>query len=199
MFFYRDSFGSGMGPGPETIDYQVFQAGAYSISANQIQLVTQPALSTPIPGPSTIAIAALGQGVDGQLALRGTQGVRITAGPAPALPTESVTTNGVEVRTGAIGTLTLHRGLLPTDQKVDLTPLGVSINAGSGKVSIESLVEITLSVAGGLSTIKLDPDGITIEGLQIKQLAKLQAELQTLANKVTAQLNELTSLLHKVT
>jgi len=44
----------------------------------------------------------------------------------------------------------------------------ITVDAGAAKVTIQSLSEITLSVAGGVSTITLTPAGITIQGPLIK-------------------------------
>ena len=52
-----------------------------------------------------------------------------------------------------------------------------------GQVTIKSLTEITLSVAEGMTKIKLGPEGVTIEALQIKLSAQLQAEIQGLMSK----------------
>jgi hypothetical protein len=100
--------------------------------------------------------------------VRGSQGVRVTAGPPPLQPTASDSTNGVEIVVGEMQNVTLQRGLLPVDQKIEMTLSGITVDAGLGKVTIQSLTQITLSVAGGLSTITLTPAGITIQGLLVQ-------------------------------
>ncbi len=92
----------------------------------------------------------------------------ITAGPPPLPPTASDSTNGVEIAVGELQNVTLQRGLLPIDQKIEMTPGSITVDAGVGTVTIQSLTQITLSVAGGLSTITLGPEGITIQGLMVK-------------------------------
>lgn len=82
------------------------------------------------------------------------------------LPSDS--TNGVEIVVGEMQNVTIQRGLLPVDQKIEMIPSGITVDAGLGKVTIQSLTEITLSVAGGLSTITLTPAGITIQGLLVQ-------------------------------
>jgi len=94
--------------------------------------------------------------------------VCITAGPPPLPPTASDSTNGVEIAVGELQNVTLQRGLLPIDQKIEMTPGSITVDAGVGTVTIQSLTQITLSVAGGLSTITLGPEGITIQGLMVK-------------------------------
>jgi hypothetical protein len=54
------------------------------------------------------------------------------------------------------------------DQKIEMTPGNITIDGGVGTITIQSLTEITLSVAGGLSSITLTPAGITIQGLLVQ-------------------------------
>jgi hypothetical protein len=49
-----------------------------------------------------------------------------------------------------------------------MTPSGITVDGGAMPITIQSLTEITLSVAGGLNTIKLAPTGITIQGAIIQ-------------------------------
>ncbi len=178
--------GAGTGGGPDSRDHVKSIEGSFTVTANQVALISRHPLPPAVPSPNVITILA-GEmvGMDGLVNLRGNQGVRITAGPPPLPPTESPSTNGVEIEIGEMGKFTLQRGLLPIDQKVEITQEGVTIDAGAGKVTIKSLTEITLSVAEGMTTIKLGPDGVTIEALQIKLSAQLLAEIQGLMNKVT--------------
>jgi hypothetical protein len=106
--------------------------------------------------------------MSGQVNVRGDQGVRLTAGPPPLPPTDSDSTNGVEIMVGETQNVTIQRGLLPVDQKIEMTPSGITVDAGMGTVTIQSLTQITLSVAGGLSTITLGPEGVTIQGVLVK-------------------------------
>jgi hypothetical protein len=115
-----------------------------------------------------ITILAAGMGTDGLVNVRGSQGVRITSGPPLLPPTSSDATDGVEVIASEAQKITIQRGLLPVDQKIELTPSGISVDAGIGEITIQSLTKITLSVAGGLSTITLGPEGVTIQGILVK-------------------------------
>ena len=161
-------FGGGTGGGPDPADRTESADGVFSIAANQVQLLSRPPLPPGIPKPNVITVLATGLGSDGQVNVRGTKGVRITAGPPPLPPTESTSTQGVEIVVGQMEKVTIKRGLLPVDQKIEMTPTGITVDAGMGKVTIQSLTEITLSVAGGLSTITLGPQGVTIKGLLIQ-------------------------------
>jgi len=108
-------------------------------------------------------------GTGGQVNVRGNQGVRITAGPPPLPPTDSDSTDGVEIAVGELQKVTIQRGLIPgVDQKIEMTPSGITVDAGAMPVTIQSLTQITLSVAGGLNTITLTPTGITIQGVLIQ-------------------------------
>jgi hypothetical protein len=158
----------GTGGGPESSNYVQSIEGAYSVEANQVQFVSRPPMPPAVPGPNVITILAAGLGTDGKVDVRGSQGVRITAGPPPLPPTTSESTDGVEIMVGETQNVTFHRGIVPVDQKIEMTPSGITVDAGTGTVTIQSLTQITLSVAGGLSTITLGPEGVTIQGLMIK-------------------------------
>ncbi len=161
--------GGGTGGGPDSPDRIESADGTFSISANQVQLLSRPPLPPGVPMPSVITIVAPGMGTDGKVDVRGSQGVRVTAGPPPLPPTTSDSTNGVEIIVGEVQNVTIQRGLLPgVDQKIEMTPSGITVDAGAMPVTIQSLTQITLSVAGGLSTIVLGPEGITIQRILIQ-------------------------------
>jgi hypothetical protein len=161
--------GGGSGGGPqEGGTYQSYD-GLFGITANQVHLVTRPPLPPASPAPFIINILAAGMGTDGRVEVRGSQGVRITAGPPPLPPTSSESTNGAEIIVGEAQNVTIQRGLIPgVDQKIEMTPSGITVDGGAMPITIQSLTEITLSVAGGLNTIKLAPEGITIQGAIIQ-------------------------------
>jgi hypothetical protein len=56
------------------------------------------------------------------------------------------------------------------DQKIEMTPSGITVDGGAMPVTIQSLTQIKLSVCGGLSTITLGPDGVTIMGLPLVKI-----------------------------
>lgn len=161
--------GAGSGGGPSSPDRVESFNGTYGIKANQVEVLCMPPLPPAIPGPSVITLAATGLAMDGLVNVRGSQGVRVTAGPPLLPPTNSASTNGVEVVVGEAQNISLQRGLLPAiDQKIEMAPASITIDAGAGSVTIQSLTEITLSVAGGMSSITLTPTGITIQGLLVQ-------------------------------
>jgi len=159
--------GAGTGGGPDAKFHAQSHDGRFSISANQVLLTSRPSLAPVIPDPYVITILAAGMAMDGIVNVGGSQGVRVTAGPPLLPPTGSDSTNGVEVVVGETQNVTLQRGLLPVDQKIEMTPSGITVDAGAMPVTIQSLTQIKLSVAGGVNTITLSPEGITIQGLMI--------------------------------
>lgn len=160
-----ETIGGGSGGGKD--HSQTFD-GKFAVAANQVELLSRPPMPPDVPGPNVITLLAAGMGMDGKVDVRGSQGVRVTAGPPPLPPTSSDATNGVEIIVGELQNVTIQRGLLPVDQKIEMTPTGITIDAGAGTLTIQSLTQITLSVAGGLSTITLGPQGVTIQGLVIQ-------------------------------
>jgi hypothetical protein len=180
-----ENIGGGTGGGPGGANQDHSADGTYTIAANQITLHSRPPLPPVIPGANVITILAGGLGIDGLVNVRGSQGVRITAGPPPLPATASDLTNGVEILTGETGSLTLQRGLLPEiDQKMEMTPTGITIDGGMGKVTIKSMTQIELSVAEGLAKITLGPEGVTIQALQINLSAQVQAQIQGLMTQL---------------
>jgi hypothetical protein len=163
------NLGAGSGGGEETTDHAHSFDGTYTLSANAVELLSRPPLPPAAPGPFVINILASGMGMDGNVNVRGSQGVRITAGPPPLPATSSESTNGVEIMVGEVQNVTIQRGLLPgVDQKIEMTPSGITVDGGAMPVTIQSLTQITLSVAGGLSTITLGPQGVTIQGILVQ-------------------------------
>jgi hypothetical protein len=70
---------------------------------------------------------------------------------------------------GETQNVTIQRGIIPgVDQTVEMTPAGITVDGGTMPVTVKSLTQITLSVAGGLSSITLGPEGVTIQGLLVK-------------------------------
>jgi hypothetical protein len=53
-------------------------------------------------------------------------------------------------------------------------------------VTIRSLSSIELSVAGGMTKLRLGPEGVTIEALTIRLSATLQAQISGVLNTISA-------------
>lgn len=162
--------------------------GHYSISANQVSLLAKPALpglGEPLPPVvSLVAASCLGPPM-GIVEARGESGVRITAGPGPGLPAGKLTTNGVEIEVSDLGSVTLQQGLL-APQRIEMSPASITIDAGAKPVTIKSLSEITIEVGGGVTKLRLSPEGITIEGLTVRLNGTLMTEVKGLNTQVTA-------------
>jgi hypothetical protein len=162
--------GGGSGGGDDD-DTHKSALGSYEISANRVVLVTKIPLDPMATlDPNGITILAGGNTfIDGKVDIRGSKGVRITSGP-PAIPmlspeTTSDSTDGVEIIASEAQNVTIQRGLIPdVDQVIQMQPGSIMVDGGVGTVTIQSLTEITLQVAGGLSKITLTPAGIIMEG-----------------------------------
>ena len=160
--------GGGTGGGEGSHDHIESTSGGYRIQANQLELLSRPPIPPAVPGPCRILVLASDYGEGGQVEVSGNQSVRITAGPMTLPETSSDSTNGVEIVVGETQNVTIQRGLSPTDQKIEMTPEGITIDAGMGTLTLKSLTQITLSVAEGMATITLAPEGVTIQGLLIQ-------------------------------
>ncbi len=166
------NFGGGSGGGTGTNDETRFFDGTYSVTANQVEFTSRAALPPGIPAPAAITLLASDiTQLNGNVNLRGMGGVRITAGPPPLPETGSDSTQGVEILVGELQKVTIKRGLIDgVDQKIEMTPSGITVDGGAMPVTIQSLTQIKLSVCGGLSSITLGPDGITIMGLPMVKI-----------------------------
>jgi hypothetical protein len=159
----------GSGGGPDSLDHIENVNGTYTIVANKLEFTSRPPLPPAEAGPCVITLMATGEVTDGLVEVRASQGVRVTAGPPLLPPTSAESTNGVEIVVGETQNITIQRGLLPgVDQKIEMTPQGITIDAGLGSITLKSITQITLSVAEGLSTITLGPQGITIRGILVQ-------------------------------
>ena len=166
---HPQSPGAGSGGGPEmTGEGNAIQVhnGEYILVANKIDLGAQAPLPPAIGGPCKITLFAAGlPPTDGMINVRGAQGVYITAGPPPLPPAESTSTNGVEIATGEAQNVTIKRGLIPAvDQMIEMAPGQITVDGGVGMITIQSMTEITIQVAGGVASIKLTPVGIVLQG-----------------------------------
>jgi hypothetical protein len=173
--------GTGGAAAPSGSKHSEFFDDKHIIVANQLELLARhpmPELELP-SAKSTITLLATANlgpvpdplGTEGEVDVRGAKAVRITSGPCNPLqgpPTQSDSTNGVEIAVGEAQKITILRGLLPgVDQKIEMDPGSITIDGGAGSITIQSLTQITLSVAGGVNTITMTPEGITIQGLMI--------------------------------
>src|SRR5579859_981764 len=166
----NNTIGGGTGGGPDRIDHAETFDGAYRIAAKQVEMVSCPPLPPAPPGPNLITLLATDlTGMDGTVDVKGAKGVRLSAGPPIVVPTSSDSTNGVEIFVGESQNVTIQRGIIPgVDQKIEMAPGSITIDGGTGTITIQSLTEITLSVAGGMSSITLTPAGITIQGILVQ-------------------------------
>jgi hypothetical protein len=176
MVKLKAKFGGGSGGGAPPV-HMAQVTGSQQIVGNQVEIVSQPPIPPAIPLPCVTTVLAAGiEPEDGLVNIRGTAGVRITAGPIEDPPTYSPATQGVEIMVSEEQMVTIQRGLLPTDQIVEMSEEGITLSSGGaeltltaeGQIVIESLSEITLAVAGGAASISLTPEGITITGVLVE-------------------------------
>lgn len=160
--------GSGSGGGTSQANPQ-FADGLHTVLAQNIEFIAGGAVQVPPASSSNITLLADVIGMNGEVDIRGSQGVRITSGPPMLPPVNTGSTNGIEMVASEIQNITIQRGLIDgVDQKIEMAPASIVIDGGVGTITIQSLTEITLSVAGGLSTIKLTPAGIQIQGILVQ-------------------------------
>ena len=178
--------GGGTGGGPGNEDRHVFADGTYTVCANQVHLAGVPPAPPAIPGECVVTIRAAGAKGDGLVDVRGSKAVRLSAGPPALPPPGSETPDGIDILAGQTSSVKVVRGLLPTDQRIELTPGGITIDAGAMGVTIKSLSSIELSVAGGVTKLRLGPEGVTIEALTIKLSAQLQAQIDALLTTLSS-------------
>ncbi len=174
MFMNRDRFsggGSGGGTGMDDDGNNLQSCNStYQIAGNQVALLSRkmPPLNPAKPaGPSCITLLATG-GLptledDGKIDIRGAKGVRITAGGVPipmvSPPVSDSTTDGVEIMVSETQNVTIYRGVSALNQKIEMFPNGILIDAGIGGI---------LTLKAGESEIVLSPTGIVIKGLLVE-------------------------------
>jgi hypothetical protein len=162
--------GAGGGTGMDDSGNNLQSANAtYQIAGNQVVLLSRKSLPPDKAGPSVITILAAGGlptfADDGKVDVRGAKGVRITAGP-PAIPMVSPpvtadTTNGVEIMVGETQYVTIHRGISALNQKIEMFPNGIMIDAGISGI---------LQLKAGASSITISAEGITITGMPLVEI-----------------------------
>ncbi|HET9743531.1 MAG TPA: hypothetical protein VFQ00_12335 [Terriglobales bacterium] len=155
--------GGGSGGGGDIDEHREYM-GLWGVAANQVDLISRPPIP-PVPAaPYVINVFAPGAGTDGYVDVRGSKGVRITAGPPPLPPSHSSLTNGVELEVSEQQSIKFKRGQLPVDQKIDMSPGQLTIDAAADTLKINSITEIEISCAGGVCSIKLTPEMIVLKG-----------------------------------
>jgi hypothetical protein len=157
--------GSGGDDGDPFQYFEGFHAfGAAQMSVTAEGETVEGVWSAPIL--SLLAGTGHGGSPDGLVTVRGSQGVRITSGPAGLPPGNNADIYGVEIEVGEMQDVALlrgsegnpYRGQLVMDQKK------IGINGHQGGILLSSGTKIILRVAGGTSSITLTPDQIVIKG-----------------------------------
>lgn len=163
----KKDLGGGSGGGKDTQDQPTYHDGNYGIAANSLELIARNPFPPASSENSTITLLASNiMDMSGNVNMHGLAGVRITAGLPPLPGTASSSTKGVEIEVDELSSVTVKRGIIDgVDQKIEITPSGITVDGGAMPITIQSMTKITLSVMGGMSTLELGPDGITIQGM----------------------------------
>jgi hypothetical protein len=158
--------GAGSGGDDGDGSYYHYFDGGYTLGGSQVTLhaIGTEGEGTDIEQP-VISLLAGGSAPDGRIYMHGSQGVRVTSGPPGQPKSGHKGINGVEVVVGETQSITLDRGLVDgVDQHIQMDPGLIVADGGSGTVALLSTTQITLSVAGGTSSIVLTPQGIVMQG-----------------------------------
>lgn len=150
-------------------DHIIHCAGIHGVAGGQVTIEAVDAMPPVNTMPPEVRVMAFNHMMDsGKIALRGTEGVRITAGTAPFPPMMNDSLNGVEVQVNDPQNIKLSRGLIPkVDQTIDMEPNAITIDAGIGTLTLQSMMEIVIQCANGVASIKLTPEAIILQGPMI--------------------------------
>jgi len=146
---------------------------SYNIDAGTVFVVANGATGKHPMTPKIGILAGATDGAispDGIVDVHGSKGVRITSGPPDEPPSTNDDINGLEMQAGAQQYIKIMRGLdEDQDQVIQLTQGLIEIRGGdaAGCVSILAAQEISLQVAGGMSSIVMNKQGITIRGGEV--------------------------------
>jgi hypothetical protein len=171
-----EHLGAGSGGGPGVTDtasgdkYLTAQKELWLVG-NQVHLQTGTSAGAETPEDYVIEMLAIDPGFDnGRIEMRGSQSVRITSGVPEGSggpPISNKKNNGVVIRAGDGQLVALVQGC---DEEIDsgvvLNPQGNGGIVMSSKEGIDIVAgtRITISVAGGTSSITLTPSGIVMKG-----------------------------------
>jgi hypothetical protein len=140
--------------------------GWYSVGAGGISMCATGGVKTHARSPVLQLFAGSTDAPDGQVVVRGSQGVRITSGQE-GVPSKNDDINGLEIQVTDPQDITIMRGTDPSasGEQIYMTSGWVDIHSGTGKITMQAADEITLTAGGGNSMIRMTPTGITIKGL----------------------------------
>jgi hypothetical protein len=107
--------------------------------------------------------------MQGRVEMHAPESIRIsTSGGIGGPRMHQLGTDGVEVQVGETQEIFLRRGMLPTDNYIQLDDSLMALEGGVNPIVIESDTNITIQVANGTSSITLTPMGIVMQGPIIK-------------------------------
>jgi hypothetical protein len=139
--------------------------GWYSVAAGGISMCATGGVGTQARSPVLQLFAGSTDACDGQVVVRGSQGVRVTSGQ-DGLPSKNDEIDGIEIQCTDPQRIKIMRGTDPdgTGEHIYLSSGLVSVLSGTGKITMDG-DEITLTAGAGNSLISMTSEGITIKGL----------------------------------
>jgi hypothetical protein len=140
--------------------------GWYSVGAGGISMCATGRSGIHALPPVLQLFAGSLERADGQVSMRGSQGVRITSGQE-GVPSKNDEIKGVEIQVTDPQDISIMRGTDPdvSGEQIYMTSGWVNIRSGTGKITMVAADEITLTAGGGNSMIRMTSTGITIKGL----------------------------------
>jgi hypothetical protein len=75
--------------------------------------------------------------------------------------------DGIDIYGGPSGTVEISQGVPGIGPDLQIAPTGITVDAATGMLTLQSETMITLKVAGGAASITLTPTGIQLKGVLI--------------------------------
>lgn len=75
--------------------------------------------------------------------------------------------DGIDIYGGPLGTVEISQGVPGIGPDLQIAPAGITVDAATGMLTLQSETMITLKVAGGAASITLTPAGIQLKGVLI--------------------------------
>jgi hypothetical protein len=75
--------------------------------------------------------------------------------------------DGIDIYGGPSGTVEISQGVPGIGPDLKIAPTGITVDAATGMLTLQSETMITLKVAGGAASITLTPTGIQLKGVLI--------------------------------
>jgi hypothetical protein len=158
--------GSGGGEPPVDGSQTIYFQGLWGVGAGTIKLAAEDHTESGISFNSSDPVASLSgiahDGSKGRANVFGSQGVRIASQVGSVPPPDNKSISGVEIYVQDDKEIIFQQGLYGTQMMV-MAHSGTTLT-GSTEIMIQCNQQITLQVAGGVSSITLTATGIVMKG-----------------------------------